>query len=168
MTRRMIGAAMLVLLLAASVRADDKSDRQALVGTWKITVFQDDGKDRRGRLGANNDRPAKLVFTADACFVLRGDGKRETKSGLSNCAWKSFQLDSSALPPAIELTGFAGKDGSKTKTYLGIYQLDGDKLQICYCEQGKTRPTKFESDGAMNLMVCERISREPLALPDTP
>ena len=143
-------------------------DRDAMVGTWKIAEFQDDGKDRMSRLGYKKDKKTgdekfpSLVVSKDEIQVLRGDGKRELKNGLSNCAWKRCTLDESASPKTIDLVGFAGKEGDQEKTYLALYTLEGDKLTICYRETGKGRPTKFESDGDMNLMVCERIAAEPV------
>ena len=159
-----------VFLLLSSVSF--ASDRDALVGTWKISVFQDDGKDRLSRLGAGPvkkkgqpPKVAKLVFTADACYVIRGDGRREMASGLANAAWKSCQLDESTTPKSIEIVGFAGRQSGKTKTYPGIYAIEGRKLRICYAESGAKRPTKFESDGNANLFECERLSKEPLPAP---
>ena len=159
----------LVLIAGLSSRAQaaESDDRKTLVGTWKITVFQDDGRDRLDRLGAGlakKDQPprvAKLVFTADECWVIRGDGKRELKAGLANAAFKAVKLDPGANPKTIDITGFSGKEADATKTYQGIYSLEDKTLRICWCEQGNTRPTKLESDGANNLFVCEKISDEP-------
>jgi uncharacterized protein (TIGR03067 family) len=172
--KQVLGFRILCFFVALSVLLPSPSfadDREALVGTWQITVFQDDGRDRLERLGAGpakkgqDPRMAKLMFTADECYLIRGDGRREMASGLTNAGWKSYQLDESTTPKSIDIVGFTGKDGEKTKTYLGIYKLDGDMLTICYCEQGRTRPTKFESDGAMNLFACKHLSKEPLPAP---
>ncbi|SVA41071.1 uncharacterized protein METZ01_LOCUS93925 [marine metagenome] len=141
-------------------------DREAMIGTWKIAEFQDDGRDRMSRLGFRKDKKTgkesfpKLIISKDEIQVLRGDGKRESKQGLSNCAWKRCTLNETASPKTIDLVGFSGKEGDKEKTYLALYKLDGDKLVICYRETGKGRPTKFESDGHMNLMICERITTD--------
>lgn len=146
-------------------------DREVLIGTWKITVFQDDGNDRLSRLGAGpakkgkEPRVAKLVFTAEECYLIRGDSRREMASGLTNAGWKSITLDESTTPKSIDIVGFAGKENEKSKTYLGIYEIDGDRLRICYAETSPKRPTKFESNGHDNLFECERISKEPLPVP---
>lgn len=156
------------VLLASPAFADD---RQVLIGTWKITVFQDDGNDRLGRLGARpakkgkEPRTAKLVFTADECYLIRGDGRREMASGLTNAGWKSCTLDASTTPKSIDIAGFAGKENEKTKTYPGIYEIDGDRLRICYSETSPKRPTRFESNGHDNLFECERLSKDPLPMP---
>lgn len=157
----------------AGAAADPKPDREALIGTWKIVAFHDDGGDKLSRLGVSPapkgkpPRVAKLVVTADEIFVLRGDGTRDVLAGLTNCAWKSYTLNEKASPKTIDLLGVPGKEGGKPKTYFGIYELAGDKLKICWNETpkgndpAKVRPTKFKSDGDMNLFVCEKLLDTP-------
>ncbi len=160
-------AMLLPVVFALSVESSLADDRKSMVAQWDIVIFQDDGKDRLSRLGYRKDKKTgkvshpRLVVTQDAFQVFRGDGKREERPGLSNCAWKRAVLDPSAKPKTIDLVGYAGKDGQKEKTYLGIYKLDGDRLTICYRETGNDgRPTRFESDGHMNLMVCRRVTSD--------
>lgn len=147
-------------------------DRDDLVGTWEVKVFHDDGRDRLSRIGVSppkkgrEARVAKLVFTDKECYLIRGDGRREMASGLTNAGFNSCKLDESKTPRTIDIDGFAGKQNEKTKTYPGIYEIDGDKLRICYAETSSTRPSKFESDGHNNLFECERISEKPLPLPE--
>ena len=159
------------VIVATVASSGFAEDRNAMIGTWKITVFHDDGQDRLGRLGAgpgkkgSEPRIAKLVVTEDACYLIRGDGRREMASGLTNAGWKSFTLDESTKPKSIDLVGFAGKENEKTKTYVGIYEVEGDRLSICYAESGSKRPAEFVSNGNDNLLTCERLSKEPLPLP---
>lgn len=156
-----------VLLITQMTFADPPS----LVGTWKIAAFQDDGKDRLARLGAapakKNREPrfAKLVFTSEACYVIRGDGRREMASGLTNAGWKSYTRNDSTAPKSIDIMGFSGKQNEKTKSYPGIYEITDNRLRICYAESGSKRPATFESNGQNNLFECERISKVPLPLP---
>ena len=158
-----------IVYLTSPTFADD---RKVLIGTWKITLFHDDGNDRLGRIGAGpakKDQPprvAKLVFTGDECYLIRGDGRREMASGLTNAGWKSCTLDESTTPKTIDIVGFAGKENEKTKTYRGIYEIDDNHLRICYAESGPNRPTKFESDGDNNLFECQRVADEPLPKPE--
>lgn len=155
---------------AAAAPAPARLDRSQLVGTWKIIVFRDDGKDRLDRLGAGPgkrggpERVAKLVITETECRVLRGDGRRETTAGLANAAWTAITLDASTEPAACEITAFPNKEGRPVR-YLGIVKREGAALTICWNESPgvKKRPTRFESDGEMNLMVCERLSEVPEA-----
>ena len=155
-------AILIILLFSRDSSAEDGI--QSLIGSWKITVFQDDGRDRLERLGVKpvkkgqKPRFAKMIFTKTECLILRGDGKREKASGLANAGWKSCKLNATTSPKSIDIEGFTGKNNEKTKTYKGIYKLEGKTLTICYCEQGNKRPSNFESDGANNLFVCEKLS----------
>lgn len=152
-------------------------DADKLLGTWKIVQFRDDGGDKIGRLGAGPaqgkrpERIAKLVVTKDEIYVVRADGQRDVAAGLTNCAWRSCRLHEEADPKHIDIVGVPGRD-VKPKNYFGIYELKGDKLSICWNETPRTadpakiRPTQFESDGEMNLFVCERMPAEAGSAPD--
>jgi uncharacterized protein (TIGR03067 family) len=52
-----------------------------------------------------------------------------------------YALDSSAAPKCIDYFITAG-DG-KGQTQLGIYEMDGELLRICYTAPGQPRPTDF-------------------------
>lgn len=165
--------------LTGAAAADDKpaakTDRERLVGTWKVVEFHDDGGDKMGRLVGKaltpKDGPEKyprLVFTADGCYVLRpgkDGGVRELVAGLTNVNWKSVKLDETAEPKTIDITPHKRSPDAKDVVLPGIYELDGNKLRICWNEtpgQSKNaRPTEFKSDGHMNLFVCERLSDMP-------
>ena len=130
-----------VLTLVQATAADD---REALIGTWEITTFQDDGRDRLERLGVRPAKKtvaapqvAKLVFTADECYILRGDGRREMASGLANAGFRSCKLDASTSPRSIDVEGFSGKQNEKTKTYLGIYTLGGRRADDLLLRAGQ-------------------------------
>src|SRR6187551_1046821 len=70
---------------AADAPKPAASDRAALVGTWKIISFKDDAVERIDRLGglppgdpkADPAKFPRIVFTADECWVLHVDGKRD-------------------------------------------------------------------------------------------
>ncbi len=173
MTTPYLGGVFAALIVATpTIAADPKRDREAMIGTWKIVQFHDDGSDKIGRLGVTQvpkgkpERIAKLVVTADEVFVIRADGKRDVLAGLTNTAWKSVTLDPSKDPKQIDIVGQPGK-GDKPVKYLGIYKLEDKKLTICWNETPKgndpekIRPKKFESDGDMNLFICEKLSDTP-------
>lgn len=164
-------------LIAAVLSADDqpskpKSDREALVGTWKIVGYQDDGAERLSRLGAvagKKGEPArmpKLVFTTDECYVLSGSGNRFVSAGHTGCDFKVFTLREDASPKQIDIESCAGKKG-ETLFYFGVYELDGDKLKISYNESPSSpekpgkRPDRFVSNRDMNLIICEKVSDTP-------
>lgn len=166
--------AALAALMPAAAEDKPPSDREKLVGTWKILEYHDDGAERMGRLIGRaltpKDGPEKypkLVFTADECYVLRPGkegGVREMTAGITNVNFKSVKLDEAAKPKAIDITPHT-KEGAKVVVMPGIYELDGKKLRVCWNEtpgQSKNvRPTEFKSDGHMNLFVCEKLSDVP-------
>lgn len=158
-------------------KAAPKSDRQALIGTWLVLEFHDDGGDKTGRLTGRSvnskDKPEllpRLVFTETECYVLRPskDGwLREVSAGLTNCNWASVNLDETAKPyKGMIITRVKKSPTDPDAVMPGIYELDGKNLRICYNEtpspNSNKPPTELKSDGAMNLFVCEKISDEPL------
>lgn len=63
----------------------------------------------------------------------------------------TVKLDPSAKPKAMDITGTEGPN--KGKTFLAIYQLDGDTLKICYDLSGKGRPTEFKTTEGTSLFL---------------
>jgi uncharacterized protein (TIGR03067 family) len=56
----------------------------------------------------------------------------------------TFKLDAGKEPRKIDLAITTGND--KGKDQLGIYQLTGDMLKVCFAAPGsKDRPTEFAS-----------------------
>jgi len=169
--------AALVALAAAQDKPAPKSDREALIGTWLVVEFHDDGGDKLGRLTGRSvnpkDKPEllpRLVFTAERCYVLRpskAGWQRDNNAGITNVNWDTVKLDEKATPhKTIDITPFRKDENVKATLLPGIYELDGKKLRICYNEtpnlsKGR-RPTEYKSDGDMNMFVCEKISDEPL------
>ncbi len=139
--------------------------------------YKDDAIDQRGRLGVTKGEVgkgqfAKLVFTKDECWVVRADGKRDAVKGQTNCGFKSWTTKAGKVGHEIELTAFGGSDGGDAEVkYVGVVKVGEGKLFLCWNEggattpNGKKSPTKFESDGMMNLFVCERLSDTPEAKP---
>lgn len=178
MSARVLSALLLPVLAASAADPAPKSETApagkdglaAVIGTWKIVEFQDDAKDRMARLGVapakdgGAPRIAKLVIAAEDVFVIRGDGTRDVATGLTSCAWRGVKFDPSASPLHIDLTeNVEGNPKVKSpKTFRGILAVEGGRLKLCWNEEGgEQRPTRFESDAANNLFVCERLSDKP-------
>lgn len=162
---------------AAHVQATEPA-APSIVGTWKVVEFKDDGGDQRGRLGmakaTADTKYAKLVFAADECWVVRADGKRDVIKGLTNCGFKKYAVKPGEAVHQITLIAFGGIDGGDAEvTYVGILKVEGEKLSLCWNEEGadksngKKLPAKFESDGNMNLFVAERLSEKAEDKPGT-
>lgn len=162
---------------AADDKPAPKSDREALIGTWLVIEFHDDGGDKTGRLTGRSVNPRdkpdllpRLVFTAEGCYVLRPSKtgwQRDINAGITNVNWDTVKLDEKAKPnKTIDITPFRKDETVKVTLLPGIYELDGKKLRICYNETPNLskgcRPTEYKSDGDMNLFICEKLSDEPL------
>ena len=59
--------------------------------------------------------------------------------------------NSSADPKEMDIKGVEGPN--KGKTFLAIYELDGDKLKICYDLSGKSRPKEFKTQAKTKLFL---------------
>ena len=113
------------LLGAAGAQDDAKGDHEKIQGTWKVVSAEDSGRKAPDEAVKN----MKWVITKDTITYKFGD--KTTK-------W-SYKLDATKKPKWIDLT-----EGDRTM--LGIYELDGDNLKICFPEGRKgERSTAFES-----------------------
>ena len=124
-----------LLVVLTSQGGDDaaqKKDKAALQGKWKITSFETKGGKDANLEGAHMefDKDGKnLTFT-------KGD---ETKKG-------TFKLNPTAKPKEIDIM-----PGDENKTFVGIYQLDKDKLKLCLApDAGDGRPSSPSRTGRIS------------------
>ena len=74
----------------------------------------------------------------------------------------TFTIDATKSPAQIDLKVLKDyEDEWRGQTYLGIYQLDGDKLKLCCCEPSRdVRPGEFATKGTDFVMVVmERVKK---------
>jgi uncharacterized protein (TIGR03067 family) len=114
--------------------ADDKADLEKEVrkfqGTWTFESSEMGGKELpAGEL-------ARLVLT------FEGD-KHTVKKGNEVIQVGTQKLDPSKSPKAIDVTLTEGV--KKGEVMLGIYEINGDTLKVCFDAEGKKRPTQFKS-----------------------
>lgn len=113
------------LLGAAGAKDDAKGDHEKIQETWQVVSAEDSGRKAPDEVIKN----LKLVITKDKITYKVGDKTTE---------W-SYKLDATKKPKWIDLT-----EGDRTM--LGIYELEGDNLKICFPEGRKgERSTAFES-----------------------
>lgn len=55
----------------------------------------------------------------------------------------TYAIDTSTTPKSLTITGTDGPN--KGKTFLAIYELQGDTFRVCYDLSGKQRPTEFKT-----------------------
>jgi uncharacterized protein (TIGR03067 family) len=121
-------ALMVGFVVAAEEPKDDavKKDLKALQGNWTVVSIEVSGtRVPEDKIGGRN-----AAFKGDQYSIH--DFRLAVK------------IDPTKQPKTIDLDG---KDGNgKPLSMLGIYDLDGDTLKICFAKPGtKERPTKFET-----------------------
>src|SRR5262249_5890704 len=89
----------------------------------KLTA--DEGKKAHGKLGVQGGQ-----------YTIYFDGK---KAGAGK-----VKLDADKKPKQIDVVAEEGP--TKGKTMLGIYELKGDDMRVCFAQPGKDRPTAFRTE----------------------
>jgi uncharacterized protein (TIGR03067 family) len=133
----------LVLLLLASISlsnafgdaAPDAATTQlrALAGTWQPVSAE------------NNGVPASVGQLTGRVWIRRPDGRwTMLLDGKAVVEWTIKAIDSKKSPKTIDIEISAG--AYKGVVYLGIYELKGDTLRICFALPDKpVRPTDFSA-----------------------
>jgi uncharacterized protein (TIGR03067 family) len=115
-------------------RADDKADVEKefkkFHGVWTFESAEAGGR----KTPADDLKGVTLTFAGDKYTVKRGDEVIQVGTQ---------KLDPSKSPKAIDVTVTEGLN--KGAVMLGIYEIDGDTLKVCFDEEGKKRPTEFKS-----------------------
>jgi uncharacterized protein (TIGR03067 family) len=131
-------------------RADDKADVEKELkkfqGTWTFESSETGGKE----LPTGELKELTLTFEGDKHTVKKGD--EVIQVGIQ-------KLDPSKSPKTIDVTMAEGLN--KGKVMLGIYEIDGDTLKVCFDPHGKKRPTEFKSvPGSENFVnVHKRVKK---------
>jgi uncharacterized protein (TIGR03067 family) len=126
MKRHLFIVAAALGLLAAD---EAKDDREAIQGTWKVVATEDSGR----------ETPPEALKNLKIKWVITKD-KITYQVGKMTTAW-SYTLDPAKKPKWIDLT-------ESGRPMLGVYELDGDTLKVCYPEAVRykgRRSTALES-----------------------
>lgn len=134
----------------SSILADDKSaiekEPKKFQGTWTIESSVTGGQE----VPREQLKEFLVIFEGDKHTLKFGD--------------KVFQvgtqkIDPSKSPKTIDVTMTEGP--SKGTVMLGIYEIDGDTLKVCFDPEGKKRPTEFKSAaGSQNFVnVHKRVKK---------
>jgi len=132
------------------VRADDKADiekeTRKFQGTWNIESSVTGGTE----VPADQLKGFLVIFEGD---------KHTLKSGDQVFQVGTQKIDPSKSPKTIDVTMTEGP--SKGTVMLGIYEIDGDTLKVCFDPTGKKRPTEFKSEaGSQNFVnVHKRVKK---------
>jgi uncharacterized protein (TIGR03067 family) len=144
----MRGRALLVAVVALGIAADKKDDavkaeQKSIEGSWAL----ESGVVNGNKVPDNQVKDYRMIRKGDQATFQRG---KETIHG-------THTIDPTAKPKTVDITP---KDGpNKDKTLLGIYELKGDTLKMCYGMAGKDRPTEFSSkaNSGVILHIWKRV-----------
>jgi len=134
----------------SGILADDKTDVEKELkkfqGTWTFESSETGGKE----LPNGELKGLILTFEGDKHTVKKGD--EVIQVGVQ-------KLDPSKSPKTIDVTMTEGPN--KGAVMLGIYEIDGDTLKVCFDPHGKKRPTEFKSaPGSENFVnVHKRVKK---------
>ncbi len=138
--------AWLVLVVGLLLAADDpkdevKKEQDKLKGTWTV-----ESSERKGQ-ASEEGKDAEVTFEGDKITVKTAEGKEHKGT---------YKIDPTKKPKTIDITPSGGDN--KDKVHLGIYELDGDTLKVCYNHPDKERPTAFstKADSEEVLYVLKR------------
>jgi uncharacterized protein (TIGR03067 family) len=127
--------AVLLLLAAGALAAADapadaaKKDLERMQGDWAADSYVTDGM----KLPDDDAQAYFRTIQGDTYTVSRY--KRVLGKG-------TIRLDAAQTPKAIDALP-AGRD----KPLLGIYELAGERMKLCFAGPGKERPKAFTSEG---------------------
>src|SRR5262245_22310591 len=128
-------------------RADDKADVEKELkkfqGTWTFESVEVGGKE----VPADTFKGITVTFAGDKYTVKKGDEVIQAATQ---------KLDPSKSPKTLDVTVAEGPN--KGIVILGIYEISGDTLKVCFDPEGKQRPTQVKgASGSQTLVVHKRV-----------
>ena len=130
-------------------RADDKADVEKELkkfqGTWTFESVEAGGK----KLPADQFKGITVTFEGDKYAVKKGDEVVEAATQ---------KLDPSKSPKTLDAKVTDGPN--KGAVILGIYEISGDTLKVCFDPEVKKRPAEFKAEsGSQTLVVHKRVKK---------
>jgi len=133
------------LIAGPSLGGDVDGDLKKIQGTWRFVSEEMDGKMRPPETLTK----LTITFTGDK-FAVKDDGK-VVQAG-------THKLDGSKKPGHVDATITEGE--GKGGTMLGIYELKGNSMRVCFDLAGKDRPTSFSAKAGQFAAVIERAKKK--------
>jgi uncharacterized protein (TIGR03067 family) len=118
---------------------------KSIQGTWQFVAHEMNGKPTPREEVAK----LKITFTGNK-WTVREDGK-VVQAG-------THKFDPAKKPAQVDAVVTEGE--GKGTTMLGIYELKGNKMRVCFDPQGKERPTSFTAKTGQFLAIVQREKKE--------
>jgi uncharacterized protein (TIGR03067 family) len=139
-TRLLTIAAVGLFLAAAAPKEDDaKKELEKWQGTWTRV-----GAEEKGQKLSDDElkkMPVTLIIKEDKFTVKVGE---QTLEG-------TFKIDPAKKPKAYDAK--ATNAEGKTEESIGIYEIDGDMLKVCFVSADKERPKEFKADAGSDSLL---------------
>jgi uncharacterized protein (TIGR03067 family) len=119
-------------------KADVEKDLKKLQGTWTFESVEVGGKEEP----AADFKGMTVTFAGDKFTVKKGDEVIQVGTE---------KLDPSKSPKTVDVTVAEGLN--KGAVMLGIYEISGETLKVCFDPEGKKRPTEFKSASGSQTFV---------------
>jgi uncharacterized protein (TIGR03067 family) len=130
----LLGTLVLTTAGGTGAWADDKGavekELQKFQGTWTVERVEAGGKE----LPIDQFKGMTVTFQGDKYTVKIGDETIQTATQ---------KLDPSKSPKTLD--GTVAEGPHKGTVILGIYEISGDTLKVCFDPEGKKRPTEFKT-----------------------
>ena len=124
-----------------------KKELKAMAGTWSPVSAENNGF----KVPEDGLKDTRRALDAEGKWTMR----RGEETVLQ---WKVKTLDPTKTPKAIDIEVASGSH--KGVVYLGIYELEGDTLRICFAMPDRpVRPTDF-SAGKGSVRALSEFKRE--------
>ncbi len=127
----------LTLAIGAPAAKDAPKEQGKIEGDWLVESVE----------GPKEVPPETVTFqfTKDQISILEGPKGRPENAG--------YALDRTKKPPTIDIT--PGRKGQKTEVILGIIEVSGDQMTLCFARDGLPRPKEFKGDAANGIMLIK-------------
>lgn len=118
-----------------------------LIGEWRIDEFAGGGSET---LEPGKKESAKIVIGERTAVMHESFGELPVL----------VHVDSKASPKTIDLEPLAKSGDRGNNKILAIYEVDGDRLRLCFQKNSAERPTKFEADDKTTVATFKRSEKK--------
>jgi len=154
MTVRVLSVLTVLVLAAVQSRGEQPGTREEearkdlshLQGTWQLESFENGS---RSKVNVKK----RTLFIGGELYLVR-EGDRVLQAGV-------LRLLPNRSPRRIDVTVRQGKH--EDNTMLGIYELKGDELKMCFDPEGENRPSKFAAKEDSSTFVAGYKRVKPAA-----
>lgn len=132
----------LAIAVGAPAKKDAPKEPPKLEGDWIVESIE----------GPKEGPPGQITMRFTEGKILIMEGKREKPEEAN------YTADLKKNPATIDIK----PDRGAKEPVLGIFEITGDTLKLCFARDGKERPKEFKGDAANGIMMInlKRVKAE--------